>query len=131
MTLFDDFIDDYEGLIVPPYFYHFRDLFYKKNIFYTEHHDGNLSMGNIKFFSIFNERMDSLLDVSYLDLPPKTSGFLPTYLRNIYFDLEKEDFMILKSKFKNYNYVITEEDHEVIGLNKIKEGKCYNLYEIK
>ena len=71
LVSFNNFIDDHEGLIVPPYFYNFRNLFYKKNIFYTEHHDGNLSMGNIKFFSIFNERMNSLLNVNYLDLPPK------------------------------------------------------------
>ena len=131
LVSFNNFIDDHEGLIVPPYFYNFRDLFYKKNIFYTEHHDGNLSMGNIKFFSIFNERMNSLLNVNYLDLPPKTSGFLATYIRNIYFSLDEKDFRTLKSKYEKYNYIMTEKNHEITGIKKVKEGKCFNLYEIE
>ena len=88
-------------------------------------------MGNIKFFSIFNERMNSLLNVNYLDLPPKTSGFLATYIRNIYLNLDKEDFRTLKSKYEKYNYIMTEKNHEIAGIKKVKEGKCFNLYEIE
>ena len=84
LNSFNKLLPDHTGIIIPPYFLHFRDLFSKKDIFFQEHHDGNLSMGNLRVFSFYNQRMVELLSTDYINLPPKTSGYQATYMRNIF-----------------------------------------------
>ena len=127
---FDKFIPDHMGLIIPPYFIQFRDFFSKKNIFFQEHHDGNLSMGNIRVFSYYDKKMRDLLGVSYIDLPPKTSGFQATFMRNIFLSLDEDHFTSLNKENFNYEYLITENIQTLSKLTILKKGNCFNLYKI-
>ncbi len=128
---FNKLVPNHYGIIVPPYFIQLRDFFSKKNIFFQEHHDGNLSMGNLKVFSFFNKRMLELLNLDYKSLPPKTSGYQATFLRNIYLKLKEDDFIFIKKKYKKYDYLITENIHQIKKFDKLHGGVCFNLYEIK
>ena len=127
----NEIIPDYSGVIIPPYFLQFRDFFAKKNIYYQEHHDGNLSMGNKNFFNVFNYRMKSLLGVDYLKLPSKITPYQPTYIRNIYINLKYRDFKKIKQTDNNYKFIITEDTHNLTESLQLKKGNCFHLYEIK
>ena len=127
---FNGLVPDHTGIIIPPYFIHFRDFFSKKNIFFQEHHDGNLSMGNLKVFSYYNNKMVKLLNTDYINLPPKTSGYQATFMRNIFLKLTENDFILIQNEHKNYEYLITENIHKIKDLKKIKNGNCFNLYKI-
>ena len=88
-------------------------------------------MGNLKVFSFFNKRMLELLNLDYKSLPPKTSGYQATFLRNIYLKLKEDDFIFIKKKYKKYDYLITENIHQIKKFDKLHGGVCFNLYEIK
>lgn len=130
LNSFNKLLPDHTGIIIPPYFLHFRDLFSKKDIFFQEHHDGNLSMGNLRVFSFYNQRMVELLSTDYINLPPKTSGYQATYMRNIFLNLTDNDFILIQNKYENYKYLITENIFQSKSLKNIQNGNCFNLYKI-
>jgi len=127
---FNKLVPDHTGIIIPPYFINFRDFFSKKDIFFQEHHDGNLSMGNLKVFSFYNQRMVELLSTDYINLPPKTSGYQATFMRNIFLNLKDNDFILIQNKYENYKYLITENIYQTKSLRNIQNGNCFNLYKI-
>ena len=74
--------------------------------------------------------MVELLSTDYINLPPKTSGYQATFMRNIFLNLKDNDFILIQNKYENYKYLITENIYQTKSLRNIQNGNCFNLYKI-
>ncbi|WP_445781227.1 hypothetical protein, partial [Shewanella sp.] len=69
------------SIIIPPYMFNVRDSLYGYNIFFQEHHDGNVMMGSPQASAFFLERMRALLGEIYSTFPTQESGLNYSYMR--------------------------------------------------
>tara|TARA_X000000950_G_scaffold155782_1_gene190981 strand:+ start:10620 stop:12101 length:1482 start_codon:yes stop_codon:yes gene_type:complete len=116
-------------IITPPYLHTLRDSLIEYEIFFQERYDGNLMIGSKKIASIFHERMKSLLKVDYRSLPTPPTNLFNTYLRHEYLALNKSDILLMKEKYKDYSYLITESNHH-LNFPIIHKDQSYVIYKI-
>jgi hypothetical protein len=118
------------GLIIPPYLAHMRDALPAYDIYFQEHHDGNLMMGNKIIASIMLGRMRDLLGIDYTELPTHVSGYNYTYMRELYLNIKKANLIKIKNKSPNYKYFITESSR-TYTLPIIYKDEYYVIYKIE
>jgi hypothetical protein len=117
------------GIIIPPYLINMRDSLPKYDIFFQEHHDGNLMMGNKKIATIMLTRMNDLLGVDYTEMPTHNSGYNYTYMRKLYLDLNKEEISRIRNKHTHYEYFITESS-KMYKLPVIYKNEHYTIFKL-
>ena len=123
-------IPEDSGIIIPPYLINMRDSVSDYNLFFQEHHDGNLMMGSKKISYVLLQRMIDLLGVDYKDIPTHSSGYNYTFIRHLYLKLKQEDFTRVNMKYSKYKYVITESSQKLKFL-PIYQDEYYNFYRIE
>jgi hypothetical protein len=99
------------GLIIPPYFEHFRDALPRHRIFLQEHHDGNLMLGAPQFAAFWTTRMEALLGFSYEGMPSKYSLLAFTRMRSAYLAIDGDHAAALKRRYPSFRYFLTEATH--------------------
>ena len=121
-------IPKYAGIILPPYFFNSRGIFHEYLVFYLEHPDGNFAMGNINFFKIINERMETLLRTNYNQIPNKQSNLNYSLIRQKYNLVDKQLLSKIKKKYPNYSYIVSE-NLNIIGLENIYNDGVFAIYK--
>lgn len=118
------------GLIIPPYLFHIRDIFPNYKIFFQEHHDGNLAMGNKKIFEEIDKRMKLLIGTNYIGLPPSQQYDLNfTYMRHLYLNRNENDFLNIKDEYNHYNFIITETSHQ-LNFKIVAKNNHFKIYKM-
>ena len=116
-------------IIIPPYLGSLRDTLENYTIFFQEKHDGNLMFGSKKIFDIFYKRM-SMLKINYKSIPTEGSRLNYSYMRKNYLSLNENDFLEIKKNYPNYNYIITENTHD-LNLELIHDDSYYKIYKLR
>jgi len=109
-----------DAFITPPYIYGFR-TFSSRQAFLSTKLDGNWSLWNRKFASVYLKRLSDL-----------TGGLTHTnsdILRERYLSLNENEIIQLSEKYKGYNYFLTEKYHD-LEFQNIYSNKNYVLYKI-
>ena len=117
------------GIVIPPYLFHLRDTLINYKIFFQEHHDGNIMMGSLLASQNLLVRMKAVLGVTYSSLPLQATKYNYSAMRYFYRKLDIEKAKLIKQKFKNYEYILTEKDHK-LKTELISSNEFYNLYKI-
>ena len=117
------------GLIIPPYFYCFREFLMNYDIWFQEHDDGNFMMGSKIIFEKFFSRMQSI-GIDYLKLPTQNSKMNYSEMRKKWLSLKDKDFLKILKINNNFKYIITESNHN-LNFQKIFTDKFWSIYLIK
>lgn len=112
-------------IIVPPYFYCFREFLPHYDIYFQEHDDGNFMLGSKKIYEKFKPRMVSL-SIPYLELPSQQSKLMVNEIRNKWLNLNETDFKIIESQ--GFNYIITEAKHK-INFKVLYQDENWKIYQ--
>ena len=125
------------GIIIPPYLINMRDSLPDYDMYFQEHHDGNLMMGDKKIASLLLSRMKDLLGIDYTEVPRDTSSYLQrdstiiySYLRKFFLEIDTDTLLKISNKYKNYNYFITEASVK-LPLYVLYQDDNYIIYRIK
>ena len=113
-------------IIIPPYFYCFREFLPKYDIYFQEHDDGNFMLGSKKIYQRFKPRMSSL-SFNYLKLPSQVSGFMANEIRNGWLKLNSRDFK--KINKQGFEYIVTESVHD-LDLEIVYDDLYWKIYKI-
>lgn len=117
------------SLIIPPYMFHIRDSLYDYNIFFQEHHDGNVMMGSPQASAFFLERMRALLGDTYSTFPTQESGLNYSYMRAKFYGMDSERLNKLASDYSDFRYLIVEKE-QVIDRTEVASNDFYAIYNI-
>ena len=112
-------------IIVPPYFYCFREFLPNYDIYFQEHDDGNFMLGSKKIYEKFKPRMISL-SIPYEQLPSQQSSLMANEIRNKWLKLNDTDFKIIESQ--GFKYIVTEAKHE-INLKILYQDENWKIYQ--
>lgn len=112
-------------IIVPPYFYCFREFLPNYDIYFQEHDDGNFMLGSKKIYEKFKPRMMSL-SIPYEQLPSQQSSLMANEIRNKWLKLNDTDFKNIESQ--GFKYIITEAEHE-INLKILYQDENWRIYQ--
>ena len=85
-------------------------------------------MGNINFFKIINERMETLLRTNYNQIPNKQSNLNYSLIRQKYNLVDKQLLSKIKKKYPNYSYIVSE-NLNIIGLENIYNDGVFAIYK--
>ena len=100
-----------EGVIIPPYVAFFRDALPDYRIYFQEHHDGNLMLGDPRFAKFWTRRMVDLMGFDYEGMPSKYSGLNSTQMRSAYLAIDGSHVEKLHSRYPSFRYLVTEKAH--------------------
>ena len=118
------------SIIIPPYMFNVRDSLYGYNIFFQEHHDGNVMMGSPQASAFFLERMRALLGEIYSTFPTQESGLNYSYMRAKFYGLDSERLNKLASGYSDFRYLIVEKE-QVIDRTEVASNEFYAIYNIR
>jgi hypothetical protein len=116
------------GLIIPPYMFYIRDSLPSYNIFFQEHHDGNIMMGSPYASQFFLSRMEALLGETYFSFPTAESGLNYSYMRNKFHDLDVSRLNKLVDLYSDFEYLIVEKS-QLIDKPEIASNDFYTIYK--
>ncbi len=118
-----------EGIIIPPYLFHIRDSLPLYKIFFQEHHDGNVAMGNKIIYGEIEKRMKLLIGTNYLNLPPQKSKINYSYMRELFLSRNESNFREILLEYQDYGYLITESKHQ-LNFEVIDRNNHFILYKL-
>lgn len=117
------------GLIIPPYLWKIRESLPNYDVFYQEHHDGNLAMGAAKFYTVFSNHRQALLGLDWKDLPPSDTELHNKIMRDAYLQVDIAKLTQLKKAHPGYEYLITESTAE-LPLQVVAANDAYKIYSL-
>jgi hypothetical protein len=117
------------GVIMPPYFNYFRDVFEAYDLFFQIKHDGNFMLGSKVAASALLYRMKVLFGFTYMETAPQTLGYAPSYLRMKYLQLSNQNFDAVKSEYPHYTYLVTEVGHN-LNYKILAQDQNFMVYDL-
>lgn len=119
-----------DKLFTPPYLK--EAILSDHQWFLSEKMNGNFMFYSRKYSSVYLERFQDLLGISYDDFPtPVFEGGEPyRIIRQRYLRLTEDDFIRLNAKYPDYTHILTESSHK-LDFPVLYENMKFILYKIE